>query len=50
VAATRCIPGSNALLGPVEAATDVLPSTAAGSLAGALGALPPERPERDPRA
>jgi hypothetical protein len=36
------------LLGPVEAATDVLPGTAAGSLAGALGALPPNDPNGTP--
>jgi hypothetical protein len=36
------------LLGPVEAATDLLPGTAAGSLAGALGALPPSDPNGTP--
>ena len=36
------------LLGPVEAATDGLPGTAAGSLAGALGALPPSDPNGTP--
>jgi hypothetical protein len=36
------------LLGPVEAVTDVLPGTAAGSLAGALGALPPSDPNGTP--
>jgi ABC-2 type transport system permease protein len=36
------------LLGPVEAMTDVLPGTAAGSLAGALGALPQSDPNGTP--
>jgi hypothetical protein len=35
-------------LGPVEATTDVLPGTAAGSLAGALGALPQGDPNGTP--
>jgi ABC-2 type transport system permease protein len=34
--------------GPVEAATDVLPGTAAGSLAGALGALTQDDPNGTP--
>jgi hypothetical protein len=36
------------LLGPVKAMTDVLPGTAAGSLAGALGALPQSDPNGTP--
>jgi hypothetical protein len=36
------------LLGPVEAMTDVLPGTAAGSLAGALGAPPHNDPNGTP--
>jgi ABC-2 type transport system permease protein len=40
--------GFAALLGPVEAATDVLPGTAAGSLAGALGALTQDDPNGTP--
>jgi ABC-2 type transport system permease protein len=36
------------LLGPVEAATDVLPGTAAGSLAGALGAPTQDDPNGTP--
>jgi ABC-2 type transport system permease protein len=36
------------LLGPLKAATDVLPGTAAGALAGALGALPPTDPNGTP--
>lgn len=35
-------------LGPIEAVTDVLPGTAAGSLAGALGALPQDAPNGTP--
>jgi ABC-2 type transport system permease protein len=36
------------MLGPAEAMTDVLPGTAAGSLAGALGALPQSDPNGTP--
>jgi ABC-type transport system involved in multi-copper enzyme maturation permease subunit len=36
------------LLGPVEAVTDLLPGTAAGSLAGALGALAQNQPNGTP--
>ncbi|MGN9809504.1 ABC transporter permease [Micromonospora sp. BQ11] len=36
------------MLGPVEAVTDVLPGTAAGSLAGAIGALPQSDPNGTP--
>jgi hypothetical protein len=36
------------MLGPVEAIADLLPGTAAGSLAGALGALPPSDPNGTP--
>jgi hypothetical protein len=40
--------GVAGLLGPVEAVTDVLPGTAAGSLAGALGALVQSDPSGTP--
>jgi ABC-type transport system involved in multi-copper enzyme maturation permease subunit len=40
--------GVAGLLGPVEAVTDVLPGTAAGSLAGALGALAQSDPNGTP--
>jgi len=40
--------GAAELLGPVESVTDVLPGTAAGSLAGAVGALPPSDPNGTP--
>lgn len=40
--------GVSALLGPVEAVTDALPGTAAGSLAGALGALTQSEPAGTP--
>ena len=40
--------GVATLLGPVKAVTDLLPGTAAGSLAGALGALPPSDPNGTP--
>jgi ABC-type transport system involved in multi-copper enzyme maturation permease subunit len=40
--------GVATLLGPLEAVTDVLPGTAAGSLAGAIGALPQSDPAGTP--
>ncbi|HEU4426860.1 MAG TPA: ABC transporter permease [Pilimelia sp.] len=40
--------GVAGLLGPLEAVTDVLPGTAAGSLAGALGALTQSDPNGTP--
>jgi ABC-2 type transport system permease protein len=40
--------GVAATLGPVEAVTDILPGTAAGSLAGALGALTHSDPNGTP--
>jgi ABC-2 type transport system permease protein len=40
--------GVAGLLGPLEAVTDVLPGTAAGSLAGALGALSQSDPNGTP--
>jgi hypothetical protein len=40
--------GVAGLLGPVEAVTNVLPGTAAGSLAGALGALTQSDPNGTP--
>jgi ABC-type transport system involved in multi-copper enzyme maturation permease subunit len=40
--------GVSSLLGPLEAVTDVLPGTAAGSLAGALGALTQSDPNGTP--
>jgi ABC-type transport system involved in multi-copper enzyme maturation permease subunit len=40
--------GVAGLLGPVEAVTDMLPGTAAGSLAGALGALTQSEPGGTP--
>jgi ABC-2 type transport system permease protein len=40
--------GVAGMLGPAEAISDVLPGTAAGSLAGALGALPQSDPNGTP--
>jgi ABC-2 type transport system permease protein len=40
--------GVAVLLGPLKVVTDVLPGTAAGSLAGAMGALPPNDPNGTP--
>ena len=40
--------GVAGLLGPVEAVTDLLPGTAAGSLAGALGATARANPNDTP--
>lgn len=40
--------GVAVLLGPLKVVTDVLPGTAAGSLAGAIGALPPSDPNGTP--
>jgi ABC-2 type transport system permease protein len=40
--------GVAALLGPLEAVTNVLPGTAAGSLAGAIGAAPQSDPSGTP--
>ncbi len=40
--------GVATLLGPLKVVTDVLPGTAAGSLAGAIGALPPSDPNGTP--
>jgi ABC-type transport system involved in multi-copper enzyme maturation permease subunit len=40
--------GVATLLGPLEAVTDVLPGTAAGSLAGAIGAVPQSDPAGTP--
>jgi ABC-2 type transport system permease protein len=40
--------GVASLLGPLEAVTNVLPGTAAGSLAGAVGALPQSDPAGTP--
>ena len=40
--------GVATLLGPLKVITDVLPGTAAGSLAGAVGALPPSDPNGTP--
>jgi hypothetical protein len=40
--------GVASLLGPLKVVTDVLPGTAAGSLAGAIGALPQNDPNGTP--
>lgn len=46
--AEHLLRGVAEMLGPVEAMTDVLPGTAAGSLAGALGTLPQSDPNGTP--
>jgi hypothetical protein len=48
LAVEHVLRGFGEMLGPVEAMTDVLPGTAAGSLAGALGALSQTDPNGTP--